>query len=352
MNSSFVFELRIGRVVFGNGARAQLPQEMDALGMKRAVVLTTPQQRQLGQSVADSLGERCAGIHAEAVMHVPVETARQAVEAVRQLGGDGCIAAGGGSTIGLAKAIALESDLPIIALPTTYAGSEVTPLYGLTEGGLKKTGRDWRVLPKTVIYDPELTYELPVAMSMTSGMNAIAHAAEALYAPNGNPIISLMAEEGIRSLVRALPKIKSAPRDPVARQDAIYGAWLCGTVLGNAQMGIHHKICHTLGGFNLPHAEMHTVVLPYALAYNAQFAPEAMAAIGRAVGHDDAVKGLAEFSRSLDVPLSLRELGMSQDGLARAADLIVATPYPNPRPIERAAILDLLQRAFAGASPF
>lgn len=352
MNHSFVFELRAGRIIFGNGSRTKLPQEMDMHGMQRAVVLTTPGQGELGQEVADMLGERCAGIHAEAVMHVPVETARQAVDVVRKLGADGCIAAGGGSTIGLAKAIALESDLPIIALPTTYAGSEVTPLYGLTEGGLKKTGRDWRVLPRAVIYDPELTYGLPVALSLTSGINAIAHAAEALYAPNANPVITLMAEMGVRALVSALPRIKVAHHDPKARNDALYGAWLCGTVLGNSQMGIHHKICHTLGGFNLPHAEMHTVILPHALAYNAQYAPEAMAVIGRALGSSDGVKAIYEFSGSLGVPMSLRELGMPQDGLERAADLIVATPYPNPRPIDRPAILELLQRAYDGVAPF
>ena len=211
--------------------------------------------------------------------------AREARDEAQRLGADCAVAIGGGSTTGLGKAIALDSGLPILAIPTTYAGSEMTPIYGLTEGGVKKTGRDARVLPRTVIYDPELTLTLPLAMTVTSAMNAIAHAAEGLYAHDGNPIIALMAEEGIRACAAALPRLAADPRDLDARGDALYGAWLCGTVLGAVAMGLHHKLCHTLGGsFNLPHAEVHTVILPHALAYNAAQAPEAMARIARALG--------------------------------------------------------------------
>ncbi|SAK57066.1 iron-containing alcohol dehydrogenase [Caballeronia temeraria] len=349
---SFVHETRPARVVFGNGSRQFLPRELDLLGIRRAVVITTPEQVGLGQQIAEILQGRCVGVLNRAVMHVPIDVARAAIETARQLGADGCVAAGGGSTIGLAKAIALESSLPILALPTTYAGSEMTPLYGITDNGEKKTGRDWRVMPRSVIYDPELTRSLPVQLSMTSGMNAIAHAAEALYGTDANPIYDLMAEEGIRALGAALPRLHERPGDHDARSDALYGAWLCGTVLGNVQMGLHHKLCHTLGGsFNLPHAEVHTVILPYALAYNASSAPHAMTRIARALHGEDAVRALRALGRSLGVPRSLRELGMPHDGLDRVADLIVEKPYPNPRPIERVAIRALLERAFAGAEP-
>lgn len=349
---SFVHETRATRVVFGCGTRQFLPRELEQLRVKRVLVLTTPEQAELGQQIAGILEDRCVGVYAKAVMHVPVDVARAAVDAAKSLGADGCVAAGGGSTIGLAKAIALESNLPIIALPTTYAGSEMTPLYGISDAGIKKTGRDWRVMPRGVIYDPELTLTLPQAISMTSGMNAIAHAAEALYARDGNPVYSLMAEEGIRALASALPRLKLDVTDVDARSDALYGAWLCGTVLGNVQMGVHHKLCHTLGGsFNLPHGEVHAVILPYALAYNADAAPRAMARIARALGREHAPVGLRELGESLAVPRSLREIGMPGLGLDRAADLVVETPYPNPRPIERGPIRELLQRAYEGAGP-
>jgi maleylacetate reductase len=349
---SFVHETRATRVVFGSGSRQHLPHELDHLGIRRALILTTLEQKGLGQQVEEMLGDRSVGVHDKAVMHVPVEVARTAIKVASRLGADGCVAIGGGSTIGLAKAIALESDLPVVALPTTYAGSEMTPLYGITDEGLKKTGRDWRVMPRGVIYDPELTLTLPVGMSMTSGMNAMAHAAEALYAQDGNPVYALMAEEGIRALANALPRLREAPTSIDPRSDALYGAWLCSTVLGNVQMGLHHKLCHTLGGsFNLPHAKVHTVILPYALAYNTDAAPHAMARIARALGCAEAVSGMRALGESLGAPRSLRELGMPGDGLDRAADLIVERPYPNPRPIERAAVLELLKRAYVGAEP-
>ncbi|CAG9167376.1 Maleylacetate reductase [Cupriavidus laharis] len=348
----FVHETRASRVVFGPGARRSLPRELEHLGIRRVLVLTTPEQATLGHQVAELLGDRSVGVYSKAVMHVPADVARAAVAAAAELGVDGCLAVGGGSTIGLAKAIALESGLPIIAVPTTYAGSEMTPLYGITEAANKKAGRDWRVLPRTVVYDPELTLTLPATLSMTSGMNAMAHAAEALYAPDGNPVFSLMAEEGIRALATALPRLRETPQDLDARGDALYGAWLCGTVLGNLQMGVHHKLCHTLGGsFNLPHAEVHTVILPYALAYNAASAPQAMTRIARALGRDDAPAGMRQLGEALGAPRSLREIGMPADGLDRAADLVVASPYPNPRPIEREAIRALLQRAYEGQAP-
>jgi len=348
----FVHQALASRVVFGAGSLQQLGREIEALGATRALVLSTPEQADAARRVAELLGARAAGIFPRAVMHVPIETAREARDEARRLDADCAVAIGGGSTTGLGKAIALDSGLPIIAIPTTYAGSEMTSIYGLTDAGVKKTGRDPRVLPRTVIYDPELSLSLPIGLTVTSGLNAIAHAAEGLYAFDGNPIVSLMAEEGIRAIAAALPRLTAAPTDLDARGDALYGAWLCGSVLGAVAMGLHHKLCHTLGGsFSLPHAEVHTVVLPHALAYNASHAPEAMRRIARALGTDSAAAGLFDLAQRLGVPVALKDIGMPADGLDRAADLAVQTPYPNPRPLERAAIRELLQHAFDGVRP-
>ncbi|MBX3589012.1 MAG: maleylacetate reductase [Ramlibacter sp.] len=351
----FIFNGQPSRVVFGAGSIQHLEREIDALGARRALVLSTPEQSHQAQAIADRLGARAAGIFPRAVMHVPIETAREAREEARRLGADCAVAIGGGSTTGLGKAIALDSGLPILAIPTTYAGSEMTPIYGITEGGLKKTGKDPRVLPRTVIYDPELTLTLPVAMSVTSGMNAIAHAAEGLYARDSNPIMDLMAGEGIAAIARALPVIRQNMGDVQARGDALYGAWLCGAVLGNVGMALHHKLCHTLGGsFNLPHAEVHTVVLPQAMAFNAAAAPQAMARIARALQAPSAAGGLFDLARHNGAPVALKDIGMKAQDLDRAADIAVSNPYWNPRPIgagERAAIRELLQRAYDGVRP-
>ncbi len=348
----FVFDTRLPRTVFGAGSLRHLGREMDALGLARALVLTTPGQHALGERVAAMLGARSAGVFTEAAMHVPVETARAACDAARRLGADCAIAVGGGSTTGLGKAIALDSGLPVIAVPTTYAGSEMTTMYGLTEAGAKKTGKDPRVLPRVVIYDPELSLGLPFAITVASSINAIAHAAEGLYAPDGNPVIDVLAEEGIRTAAGALPRLQRDPRDIDARGDALVGAWLCGTVMGSITVGLHHKLCHTLGGsFNLPHAEVHTVILPHAMAYNAPAAAPAMARIAHALGVASAPAGLFDLARDHGATMALRDIGMRATDLDRAADLAVQNQYPNPRVLERTLIRALLQRAFDGARP-
>ena len=351
----FIFNGQPSRVVFGVGALKHLPREIEALGATRALILSTPEQATQAQAIADMLGSRAAGIFPRAVMHVPIETAREAREVARELGADCAVAVGGGSTTGLGKAIALDSGLPILAIPTTYAGSEMTPIYGITEAGVKKTGRDPRVLPRTVIYDPELSMTLPVGMSVTSGLNAIAHAAEGLYAQDRNPVMDLMAEEGIAAIARAIPVLRKNAHDIEARSDALYGAWLCGAVLGNVGMALHHKLCHTLGGsFNLPHAEVHTVVLPQAMAFNAEAAPEAMKRIARALNTQSAAQGLFDLAERHGAPVALRDIGMKEEDLGQAADIAVSNPYWNPRPFgreQRGEIRDLLQRAFEGTRP-
>jgi maleylacetate reductase len=294
----FTYIAQPSRVVFAIGSLDLIAREVEALGCKRALVLCTPPQRQQAESVAALLGEASAGVYDGAEMHVPIEGARKAREHAKAVGADCAVAVGGGSTIGLGKAIALESAIPILAVPTTYAGSEMTPVYGITEAGLKKTGKDARVLPRTVLYDPRLSATLPLGMSIVSGMNAIAHAAEGLYARDGNPVMSLMAEEGIRALAGGLVGIAGNEADMEARSQCLYGAWLCGTVLGHVGMALHHKLCHTLGGsFVLPHAETHTVVLPHALAYNAPAAPEAMARIAAAIGEPEAPLGTGSSAK-------------------------------------------------------
>jgi len=348
----FVYTGLPARVVFGAGALRHLEREIEMLGSTRALVLCTPEQREQAQVIAERLKSRCVGVFDRAVMHVPIETAREAREQARALKADCAVAIGGGSTTGLGKAIALESSLPILAIPTTYAGSEMTPIYGLTEGGVKKTGRDPRVLPRTVIYDVNLTLSLPPALSATSGINAIAHAVEALYAQDSNPIMSLLAQEGIRALAQGLPGVVKAPQDLEARSQCLYGAWLCGAVLGSVGMALHHKLCHTLGGtFNLPHAETHTVVLPHAVAYNRAAAPEAMHAAATALGVADAARGLYALARTLGAPLALKDIGMREADLDRAAELATQSPYYNPRAVERPAIRRLLDDAYHGREP-
>ena len=337
------------RVTFGTGSLKSLPDEVRSLGLQRVLVLSTSFQEDLAREVSEQLGELSAGVHPEAEMHVPVESAHRARDVAKAAGADGYVAVGGGSTTGLGKAIALEFGAPIIAVPTTYAGSEMTPIWGLTAEGEKKTGRDPKVLPTSVIYDPELTLTLPVGMSVTSGFNAIAHAVEALYAPDGSPIISLMAEEGIRALVDALPKIAENPADIEARSDALYGAWLCGATLGATTMSLHHKLCHTLGGtFNLPHAETHTVVLPYALAYNSAHAPEAIAALQRATGAQEPASYLRQLSLGLGAPASLRELGLTDNDVETVVEQATRNPYANPRPVTGDGIRALLTAALNG----
>ena len=348
----FVYDQLACRVVFGAGAFDKLAAEVDRLGLSKLLVLSTPGQVKLAEEAARRLGSRAAGLYPHAKMHVPIETAEAARAEARRLGADGAVAIGGGSTIGLGKAIALESGLPIVAIPTTYAGSEMTPIYGLTEGGAKKTGRDAKVLPRTVIYDPLLTLGLPAKISGPSGMNAIAHCVEALYAENANPVISLMAEEGIRTLARSLPRIAADLGDLDARGDALYGAWLAGISLGAVGMALHHKLCHTLGGsFNLPHAETHTIVLPHAVAYNSEAAPEAMRRIARALGGKEPATGLYDLAAAIGAPLALKEIGLREQDLDQAAEIATRNPYYNPRPVSRDGIRRLLEDAFHGRRP-
>lgn len=346
----FVYQAQAARVIFGAGTGAKLGEEAERLGLSRVLVLCTPGRTALAERATHWLGGRAVGVFDGATMHTPVAVTERALAAVQSLGADGVVAIGGGSTTGLGKAIALRTDFPQIAMPTTYAGSEMTPILGETRDGVKTTQRSAKVLPEVVIYDVELTRSLPVRLSALSAFNAIAHAVEALYAPDTNPIVSLMAQEGVRSIVQALGRIEGTPEDLGVRADLLYGAWLCSCCLGATTMGLHHKLCHTLGGlFDLPHAETHAIVLPHVLEFNAQAVPDAMARLGRAMETHDPVRALAELERSLHIPQALRDLGMPKDGIVRAVAQATANPYANPRAVDAASLTELIERAWAGA---
>lgn len=347
----FVYQANATKVVFGCGKFETLATEVGALG-SRLLVLSTPRQLELAERAQTLLGPLSVGLHPHAAMHVPVEVARAAVAQAVALNADGLVAMGGGSTIGLAKAIALETGLPIIAVPTTYSGSEMTAVWGLTEGGIKRTGKDAKVSPRTVIYDPLLTVGLPASVSGVSGLNAIAHSVEGLYSDTANPLISIMAEESIRALGHSLPRVVRNPSDVDARSDALYGAWLSGIVLGSVGMALHHKFCHTLGGtFNLPHAETHAIILPHAAAYNAAAAPEAMARIARALGAETAPQALYDLVQAVGAATGLRDIGMPRDGLERVVELTLTNPYYNPAPLDAGRLRTLLERAYEGLPP-
>jgi maleylacetate reductase len=337
------------RVVFGAGAVRELGAEVARLGAKRVLLVSTPGRTAMITEVAQELP--IAGVFDKAVMHTPIAAVEEARKLAKKVKADCCVALGGGSTIGFGKAIALTSDLPVLAVPTTYSGSEMTTIWGISEGGAKKTGRDPKVLPRTVIYDPDLTIGLPAAVSAASGMNAIAHCVEALYAHDGNPIISLMAEEGIRALAAALPVIVSDPKNADARSRALYGAWLAGTTIGTTSVALHHKLCHVLGGFGLPHAETHAIVLPHAVRYNHDAAKDAMKRIARALQASDPAAGIYDLEKRLNVPLRLADIGMQEADLERAAKIASDAPYPNPRKVEYEPVLALLRDAYAGRRP-
>jgi maleylacetate reductase len=348
---AFTYRGNPAHVIFGQGTLSRLGEAIATVGGTRALLLSTPQQ-------AKQATEACAGVSAivahydGAAMHTPTDVTGLALEVLKASGADCLVAFGGGSTIGLAKALALRTDLQQVAIPTTYAGSEMTPVLGQTENGVKTTLSSGKVLPELVLYDVDLTLGLPAAMSGTSGINAIAHAVEGLYARDTNPIMQMMAGAGIKALAGALPKIAANPGDGAARSDALYGAWLCGTVLGAVGMALHHKLCHTLGGsFNLPHAETHAIVLPHAWAYNAPAVPDAAAALKTALGSEDPARALFDLGRAVGAPAGLKDLGMPEAGIDQAADIAVANPYWNPRVIERGAIRDLIARAWSGLPP-
>jgi maleylacetate reductase len=285
-------------------------------------------------------------------MHTPVEVTQKAVDAFRASGATAVVSLGGGSTTGLGKAIAVRTGADQVVIPTTYAGSEMTDILGETAAGEKTTRRSPDIRPETVIYDVDLTLSLPVGLTVTSAMNAIAHAMEAFYAPDRNPVIVLMCKDAMAAFRDGIPRLIDDPQDRAARARALYAAWCCSTALGYVSMALHHKLAHVFGGsFDTPHAETHAILLPYTTAFNEVAVPDLLRPIADAFGGGSAGGGLWDFARSVGSPLSLKEIGIKETDLDRAAAIAVKNAYANPRPIDRGSIRELLQAAFEGRRP-
>lgn len=338
-------------IEFGRGKFSLVKSMTSELGCNRALVLSTEFQKDMADRATQALGSAAAGVFSGAAMHTPVDVTDAAMTHCASIKADCIISVGGGSTTGLGKAIAFRTGLPHIVIPTTYAGSEATPILGQTENGLKTTITDVKILPTAIIYDPELTDSLPLEMSIVSGLNAMAHAAEALYAKDRNPISTTLSIEGLTAMKTGLDLIAKDPLSQEGRDAALFGAWLCGTVLGQVGMALHHKICHTLGGsFDMPHAQTHAVMLPHTIGFNAQSVPDQLAPIGQLFDAEPG-PGLFAFSKSIGSPTSLRELGFQESDLDQAATLASKNPYWNPRPIDQSSLRAMLQNAFDGVEP-
>jgi maleylacetate reductase len=331
--------------VFGAGRIAAIADEAARLGMARALVIATPGSgARLGAGVAELLGGRSAGLHAQAVIHVPRAVAEAGLAAAKSARADGLVAAGGGSAIGLAKIIARDTALPILALPTTYSGSEATPIWGTSEGERKTTGRDTKVVPRTVIYDPELTLALPPAVTAASAMNAIAHCVEGLWVPERTPVTVAYATEAMRRFGAHLPRAVAHGAEVEARSECLIAAWLAGAVLTGGT-GLHHKLAHVLGGYGLPHAETHAIILPHVTRFNLAEAPEAHARLADALGSGDPADVLARMVQEFPIPHGLREVGFDSAKIDDAAAQVAALAIKAPRPVSAEDAQGILKAA-------
>ncbi|KWR70057.1 maleylacetate reductase [Arthrobacter sp. W1] len=352
MSLEFNHETLGQRVLFGTGAAAaNLASEVARLGASKTMVIASEFEEAMAREVA--AGIDVALWHSEVVMHVPIEVAERARKAAADAQIDLLVCVGGGSTTGLAKAIAMTTGIPIIAVPTTYAGSEATNVWGLTEADRKTTGVDGKVLPATVIYDAQLTLSLPVDLSVASGLNGMAHCIDSMWGPRADPINQALAAEGIRALSQGLPAIVADPQGLEGREQALYGAYLSAVAFASAGSGMHHKICHVLGGtFNLPHAQTHATVLPYVLAFNAPAAPEAAARIASAFGTGDALQGLQRLRQQVSAPKALADYGFTEAGIAQAVEIALPLiPQNNPRSATEQNLAELLSAALIGSDP-
>ena len=348
---SFIYNSFSSRVVFGEGSSLKINQYLYELNCKKAIIISGQTQASRAKSIFKYLDNNSVEFYDNATMHSPIEITEEALKLTSKNNSDCIISFGGGSSIGLSKAIALRTGLPQIAVPTTYSGSEVTSILGQTEKGVKTTIKDTNILPNFVIYDPHLTLSLPTKFSVTSGLNAIAHAAEGLYAKDANPITNFMSIEGMKSLAESLPKIIKDPKNLDSRSEALFGAWLCGSVLGNVGMSLHHKLCHVLGGsFETPHAETHSIMLPHTIGFNSISESEKLLPINRIFG-DTPGRGLYNFCKSLNAPLALKDLGITENDLEKASDIAMLNTYWNPRKFDRKLIREIFQDAYEGACP-
>jgi alcohol dehydrogenase class IV len=333
--------------VFRVGAVESVRDEIERAGFRRPLIVATPGRSAVVTGLASALGGDLAGMFNRAALHVPSPLVSEVLAAVSRAGAASVVTIGGGSAIGLGKAIAHHAGLPVAAIPTTYSGSEMTEIWGYTDEDGKKTLREAKVAPGLVIYDPALTLDLSPATSAASGMNAAAHAVEALYAADANPISTLVSEEALRGLGRSLPIVIARPGDLPARTDALRAAHLAGVALDATSMGLHHKLAHVLGGtFGLSHAETHATLLPHVVAFNEPAAPEAMHRIAAAIGAPTAAEGIAALGRAVGITYGLGDLGLRREDIERAAQIAAATTYPNPRPVTAEAVTEILNRAY------
>lgn len=357
--TSFTHDTLGQRVILDTGnASAHLQAELERLGCTKVMLIASEFEADLATQVASDITVTLTWD--EVRQHVPVENARRAREAAADSGVDALVSVGGGSTTGLAKAVALTTGLPIIAVPTTYAGSEATRMWGMTEDRTKSTGLDDRVLPKTVIYDSTLTLSLPVELSVASGFNGLAHCIDSMWAPGTDPIAQAMALEGIRALSRGLPQVVIDPQDLEGRDQCLYGAYLSAVSFASAGSGLHHKICHVLGGtFDLPHAQTHATVLPYVLAFNAPSVPEVARRFAKALDDDapgnepaQAASTLEKLRETTNAPRALRDFGMPEEGIPEAVERIMnVAPADNPTPVTRENLTNVLRDAWSGSTP-
>jgi maleylacetate reductase len=345
MNDPFTHDAPAQRVVFGAGAIARVADEAARLGLSRLLVISTPGSgARLGAGVSELLGARSAGLHAQAVIHVPRGVAETGLAAARALQADGLVAAGGGSAIGLAKIIARDTGLPIIALPTTYSGSEATPIWGTSEGERKTTGRDPKVVPRTIIYDPDLTLALPPAVTAASAMNAMAHCVEGLWVAERTPMTVACATEAMRRFGAHLPRAVADGNDREARGECLIAAWLAGAVLTGGT-GLHHKLAHVLGGYGLPHAETHAIILPHVARFNLAYAPEARARLADALGNQDPDAALGGMVSGFPIPQRLSEVGFDESRIDEAAAQVALLGIKEPRPVSAADAGGILRAA-------
>jgi maleylacetate reductase len=346
MNFSFTHEVSPQRVVFASGAVARIGEEAERLGLCRALVVATPGSgARLGGKIAELLGSHAAALHAQAVIHVPKAVAEAGLVAARESDADGLVAVGGGSAIGLAKIIARDIGLPILAVPTTYSGSETTTIFGITDGARKMTGRDGKVLPRTIIYDPDLTLALPAAVSAASGMNAIAHCVESLWAEGRTPVTIALASEAMRRFATNLPAVVTDGADRDARAECLIAAWLAGSVL-SVSNGLQHKLAHVLGGLGLPHAETHAIILPHVTRYNLPAAPEAKERLSASLHSADPAAAIAGMLRKFPIPQRLRDVGFDPRKTEFAAAEIAAQSIKSPRPVSSADVREVLAAAY------
>jgi len=354
-----VFNATPARVVFGLGRAADLRAEVERLGAQRALVVTTPGRVGLGDRVAAQIGDRCAGLLPEAITQVPIELARRGRDKAASADADCLVAVGGGAATGLCKGIAYESELPIIAVPTTYSGSEMTGFCGMTIDGVKRMHESPAMLPSTVVYDAELSRSLPLAASAGSAMNALAHCVDAIYLPSLSPLLAPAAVEGARVVVDALPRLLAAPDDLEARSDMLYGAYLAGAALTGG-FALQHAIAHMLGGsFGVEHGVAHAVVLPYVTAHLADVAPEPLGRIADAVGAPGDLPGLFwDLAGAAGLPRRLADVGMGPADLDKAVEIATTAEdhddprlAGNPAPVTEAVVGAILAAAATGGRP-